>query len=181
MKSRIVKIIASCCAIAVFAFWWTGAGRLKHWVAAAIIRFEAAVTRQPLSKTASGAYDTTDCYLSSLQIPHPSEAVMKALADVPADDALIFITSNDDERSELTYRTIAYLGWPRPIGEARCKGPGAPPELLFQPRAEKTIKWLMFHRVAPPPDLRPTSVMIGPHLMLAPAPELKEWKSYCSQ
>lgn len=176
MNKWIIKIISACCVIAAAVLWWTGASRLE----AMFHRFEAAAAQRPLARAAGGVYDTTDRYLSDLQIPHPSEAVLKAFADVPADDAMIFITSSSDANSELTYRSIAYLGWPRQIGEVRCGTDGAP-ELLFHPRAETRVKWLMFYRVAPPVDSTQQSRVIGQHLTLTPASELKEWRSYCSR
>ncbi len=170
MRTRVIKIVLACCVVAFAAFLTP---TLTN-------RFKSVVAWGPMSKAAGGVYDTTDRYLSLLDIPNPSEAVLKAMADVPPEDAMVFVTSNDDEHSELVYRTVAYLGWPRPIGEARCGEAGASPQLLFQPRDGRPIKWLFFYRVKPPAELAQTSRMIGPHLILAMV-ELKEWKSYCSQ
>ncbi|MGH9765814.1 MAG: hypothetical protein ACREAB_00135 [Blastocatellia bacterium] len=181
MRGRVIKIILACCVIAFVAFWLLNPSEMKLWAAALISRFENVVSRSLMAKAAGGVYGTTDRYLSSLQIPNPSEAALKAMADVPPEDAMVFITPNADERSELVYRTVAYLGWPRPIGEARCGNAGEAPKLLFHPRSGRPIKWLFFYRVNPPAELKQTSRMIGPHLVLAPSPELKEWKSYCSQ
>lgn len=170
MRTWVVKIGLACCIIAFAAF-------LKPTLTD---RLESVVARGAMSKAAGGAYDTTDRYLSPLEIPNPSEAALKAMADVPPEDAMVFVTSNGDEHSELVYRTLAYLGWPRPIGEARCGEAGKPPQLLFQPRDGQRIKWLFFYRVKPPAELAQTSRTIGPHLILTMV-ELKEWKSYCSQ
>ncbi len=179
-KQMFLSILA-CCIIAFVALWLLYANELKHWAAASISRFQSIINRSRMSSAAGGVYDTTDRYLSFLQIPDPSESALKALADVPPEDAMVFITSSADEWSELVYRTVAYLGWPRPIGEVRCGGAGEAPELLFHPGSGRPIKWLFFYRVKPPTELTQTSRMIGPSLILTPTSELKEWKSYCSQ
>jgi len=181
MRSRIIKIASACLIIVLVVVGRYCANGLRRLASASASRFESAGAWSPMSKAAGGAYNTTDRYLSSLQIPNPSEATLKVMADVPPEDAMVFITSSADEGSELVYRTVAYLGWPRPIGEARCGGAGEAPELFFHPRAERPVKWLFFYRIKPPPELMQTSRTIGPYLVLAPSPELKEWKSYCSQ
>jgi hypothetical protein len=170
-----IRIISACCVIASLVLWWAGAGRLKT----IFHRFEAAYAERPLASTYGGAYATTDHYLSELQVAHPSEAVLRAMGEVPSDDAMIFITLDSDERAELIYRSIAYLGWPRQIGETRCGANGA--ALLFHPPARKPIKWLIFYRLAPPVDLMQPAQRIGPHLTLVPVTELREWKWYCSR
>lgn len=180
MGNRIVKIILICCAIAFVTLCFFYANNLKDRVSASAGSFGSLAAWGRMSKAAGGVYDTTDRYLAPLEIPNPSEAALKAMASVPPEDAIVFVTSNDDEHSELVYRTVAYLGWPRPIGEARCGEAGESPQLLFQPRDGQPIKWFFFYRVRPPLELAQTSQMIGPHLILATA-ELKEWKSYCSQ
>jgi len=181
MRSRNIKIVSACCVIAFIVVGYYCANGLRRLASASASRFESVAAWSPMSKAVGGVYNTTDRYLSSLQIPSPSEAALKAMADVPPEDAMVFITSSADEGSELVYRTVAYLGWPRPIGEARCAAAGKAPELFFQPRAGRPIKWLFFYRIKPPPELMQASRMIGPYLVLAPSPELKDWKSYCSQ
>ncbi len=172
MNYRIITIIAAFFIVLIAALW-PGKSPLGQ--------LENIVSSQPASKSAGGVHATTDRYLAPLQITNPSEAILKEMAGVPPEDAMVFITANADEESELVYRTVAYLGWPRPIGEARCGEAPESPELLFQPRSGRPIKWLLFYRLRAPANLPQTSRMIGPRLALAPSPELKEWKSYCSQ
>jgi len=144
-------------------------------------RFEKVLARTLSLKAPGGVYDTTDHFLKPLQIPRPSETLSKAMAEIPNGDAVIFITTGDDEESELIYRTISYLGWPRRIGEFRCGGTRAPAEAPFLSPPREPVKWLMFYRIVPPPDLTQAAKKIGPRLTLSPASELKEWKSYCSR
>ncbi|MCG3161127.1 MAG: hypothetical protein JMDDDDMK_02245 [Acidobacteria bacterium] len=178
MKKPIIAIIVVC--LVIVAMLSLG-GTMKRRATSLLNRFENAASRQMTSKAAGGAYDTTDHYLKPLEIQHPSETLLKAMAEIPPDDAVVFIAAGDDERSDLIHHTISHLSWPRLIGEVRCGARGAPTELMYLPPAREPVKWLMFYRVAPPPDLTPSAKMIGPHLILTPASELKEWKSYCSR
>ncbi|MEK7829895.1 MAG: hypothetical protein AAB401_02355 [Acidobacteriota bacterium] len=132
---------------------------------------------QQLARSAGGSYATTDVYLRGLEIPNPSEKVLAAVSQLPKDDAILFVAAGHDAETELVYRSIASLSWPREVGALHC---GQNPELLFQPRAGKQIRWLMFYRIVPPAGLTPPTE-IGPHLKLIPIEEAKEWISYCRQ
>lgn len=144
-------------------------------------RLESGLSRFAASQAGGGPYDTTDHYLSPLEIPRPSETVLSAMSGIPPDQGIVFIGSGDDESVDLIHHSVSYLGWPRPIGEVRCGAAGGPASEIYLPPVGKTVKWLMFYRVSPPPDLAQTSRSIGPHLSLTPASELKAWKLYCSQ
>ena len=138
--------------------------------------------RQPMARSAGGPYATTDTYLRSLQIPNPSERVLAAVAQVPENDAMMFIAPSRTPEIELTYRVIASLSWPREVGALHCRlgdATTSKPELLFQPRKEKQIRWLFFYRTSPPAGSKSVTE-IGPHLKLVPIEEAKEWTSYCS-
>jgi hypothetical protein len=143
-------------------------------------RFENVIARILSSKAPGGVYDTTDHFLKPLQIPRPSETLSNAMAEIPTEAAVLFIAAGDDEESELIYRTVSYLSWPRRIGEIRCGGTRAPTEATFLPAAGEPVKWLMFYRIIPKPDMTQAAKKIGPRLTIMPASELKEWKSYCS-
>lgn len=135
---------------------------------------------QQLARSAGGSYATTDAYLRSLEIPNPSEKVLAAISQLPKDDAILFVAASREPETELVYRVIASLSWPREVGALHCGLSGEQPELLFQPRAGKKIRWLMFYRTAPPAGLNaPTE--IGQHLKLIPIEETREWTFYCSQ
>ncbi|MGH9802941.1 MAG: hypothetical protein ACRD82_21445 [Blastocatellia bacterium] len=129
-----------------------------------------------LSRSAGGKYATTDAYLRALEIPNASETIITAMSQVPNEDAIQFITANREPETELIYRSIASLSWPHEVGELHCGGQS--PELLFQPRAGKKIRWLLFYQIAPPAGLKPETE-IGAHLKLIPVEEAKEWTSYC--
>ena len=177
MKNRITAIIIVCLLVAAALLPWPGR-TLKLWLAN---RFETVLARPLKLKAPGGPYDTTDHFLKPLEIPHPSETMTLAMAEIPPNDAVIFITAGDDNDSELIYRAVSYLGWPRRIGEVRCGGTRAPTEEMFLPPSGEPVKWLMFYRVVPPAGSVQAAKKIGPYLTLAPSSELKEWRSYCSQ
>ncbi len=140
------------------------------------------VAKQPLARSAGGPYATTDTYLRSLEIPNPSERVLEAVAQLPENDAMMFIAPGRTPEIELTYRVIASLSWPREVGALHCRlgdATTSKPELLFQPRQEKQIRWLFFYRISPPAGSKSVTE-IGPHLKLVPIEEPKELSSYCS-
>ena len=140
------------------------------------------VARQPMARSAGGPYATSDTYLRSLEIPNPSERVLTAMAQVPENDAMMFIAPSRTPEIELTYRVIASLSWPREVGALHCRLGDATTiksELLFQPRQEKQIRWLFFYRTSPPAGSKSVTE-IGPHLKLVPIEEPKELSSYCS-
>src|SRR5262245_55068957 len=114
MNSRIKRFLAISLFLAgltALALWQAIKSEPQGLLQAARAQLDSALARVSRSKAAGGAYDTTDRYLDSLQIPSPSEAVLKAFATIPADDAIMFITSGNDASTELTYRSISYLGW----------------------------------------------------------------------
>jgi len=177
MNNRIIAIMAAFLLVATALSLWPG-GKLRLSLTN---RFETVLARSLRLKSPGGVYDTTDHFLKPLQIPRPSETLVNALEEIPPHDAVIFITAGDDEESELIYRTVSYLGWPRRIGEIRCGGTRATTESPFLPAPGEPVKWLMFYRIVPPTDLTQAAKKIGPRLTLSPASELKEWKSYCSR
>jgi hypothetical protein len=177
MKNRITAIIIVCLLAAAALLLWRGL-TLKLWLAN---RFETVLARPLKLNAPGGPYDTTDHFLKPLEIPHPSETLALAMAEIPPNDAVIFITAGDDNDSELIYRAVSYLGWPRRIGEVRCGGTRAHTEEMFLPPSGESVKWLMFYRIVPPAGSVQSAKKIGPYLTLTPSSELKEWRSYCSQ
>ncbi|HKQ79065.1 MAG TPA: hypothetical protein VJ810_35550 [Blastocatellia bacterium] len=180
MKIRIITIITACLLIAA-ALSLLPSGALRRPLAPLTNRFETILARPLRLKAPGGVYDTTDHYLKPLEIPRPSETISKVFSEIPPGDAIIFITKADDDGSELVYRTVSYLGWPRQIGEVRCDAPRSTAEAPFLPHTGEPVKWLLFYLIAPPPELNQAAKKIGPRLTLTPASESKEWKSYCSQ
>jgi len=140
----------------------------------------------PLARSAGGSQATTDSYLRSLEVAEPSRQVLDAIAALPKNDAILFIAPTQEPETELAYRTIASLSWPHEVGALHCGlgslsgANGGQPALLFQPRAAKPIRWLLFYRLAPPKQST-VKAEIGPHLKLTPIEEGKEWTSYCSR
>ncbi len=177
MKHRIITIFTGCLLIAAALALWAG-GTLYFSQRNRIDNVLAGTLR---SMSPGGAYDTTDHFLKPLELTRPSETLMRAMEEIPTGDSALFITTSDAEESELIYRTVSYLGWPRRIGEIRCAGTRSPTEALFLPPAGTPVKWLMFYRIDPPQDLIQAAKKIGPRLTLIPASELKEWNSYCSR
>lgn len=146
-------------------------------------RLAKLVAPNQLARSAGGNFATTDSYLSALEMPKPSEQVLAAVRQLPEDDAMIFIGPDSEPQTELVYRTIAYLSWPRQIGALHCGAKGEPPMLLFKPREDKQIRWLILYRRQVPADVPtlPGSIELGAHLKLIPVQETKEWTFYCSQ
>lgn len=132
---------------------------------------------QTLARSSGGGNATTDSYLSLLEIPEASKQVLAAVSQLPKEDAIIFIAPSREPEIELAYRVIATLSWPREVGALHCS---ESPTLLFKPRAEKKVRWLLLFRVKPLPSSTVTAE-IGPHLKLVAAGEDAEWISYCSR
>jgi len=135
---------------------------------------------QPLARSAGGSYATTDVYLSGLEIPNPSERTGAVISQLPKDDAIMFIAQEQTPEIELTYRSIAYLSWPRQIGSLYCGAKTETPVLLFKPEAEKKVRWLIFYRIQTPAALTVANE-IGSHLKLIHIEEAKQWTYYCSR
>lgn len=146
-------------------------------------RMAKLVAPNQLARSSGDNYATTDSYLSALELPHASKQVQLSVSNVPADEAMVFIAPDSTPETELVYRTISYLSWPRQVGVLHCAQNGAAPALLFKPREDKPVRWLLFYRHQVPAELSalPGIKEIGVHLKLVPARELKEWTFYCSQ
>lgn len=132
---------------------------------------------QTLARSSGGSHATTDSYLSLLEIPEASRQVLAALSPLPKGDAVMFIAPSREPEIELAYRVIATLSWPHEVGALHC---GESPALLFKPRAEKKVRWLLLFRIKPSQSSTVTAE-IGPHLKLVAAGEDSEWTSYCSR
>lgn len=146
-------------------------------------RLTKLVAPNQFARSAGGPYATTDSYLSALELPNPSGQVLAAVSQLQSDNAMIFVGPDSEPETELVYRTIAYLSWPRQVGALHCGAKDEQPTLLFKSREDKPIRWLIFYRRQAPAALSvlPGSMELGAHLKLTPAQERKEWTSYCSQ
>ncbi|MEO6725031.1 MAG: hypothetical protein ABIP14_06985 [Blastocatellia bacterium] len=143
----------------------------------------AKLAAPPLARSSGGSYATTDTYLRTLEIASPSLRVLDAVSPLPKEDAILFVAPAQNAETELTYRAVASLSWPHEIGALHCGlggVNGGQPTLLFTPRAEKKIRWLLLYRLAPSKQSI-VKAEIGPHLKLIPIEEGKEWISYCSR
>jgi hypothetical protein len=132
---------------------------------------------QTLARSSGGSNATTDSYLSLLETPEPSKHVLAAVSQLPKEDAIIFIAPGRDPEIELAYRVMATLSWPREVGALHCSESHA---LLFKPRPEKKVRWLLLFRIKPSPRST-VKAEIGPHLKLVAAGEDSEWTTYCSR
>jgi hypothetical protein len=146
---------------------WPGS---MNWVRTRLVR-------QVPIRSAGGPYATTDRHLATLEIQDPSETVRTALAGLPPGEAAALIIPRDLPDSLTIFYSLSYLSWPRPFGELIC---GDSPRLIYLAKTAGPVKWLLFYRANLPADLAPSAKMIGPHLALTPAKELRDWRSYCS-
>lgn len=146
-------------------------------------RLAKLVAPNQLARSSGGIYATTDSYLAALGFPNASEQVQLAVSLVPQDAAILFVASDSSPETELAYRSIAYLSWPRQIGALHCGVNGKAPTLLFQPREDQPIRWMMFYRRPVPAGLAASTEVkeLGLHLKLVRVQEGKEWTFYCSQ
>jgi hypothetical protein len=174
MKEMLLKITAAIFLLSG-CFVWAGCRAASQFDQ----RLMKLVT-PPLARSAGGSYATTDTYLRPLAIAEPSARVLAALSPLPKKDAILFVAPDQDAETELVYRVLATLSWPHEVGALHCAASGGRPFLLFKPREEKTVRWLLLYQLAPS-DKLPVAAEIGPHLKLVPITEVKEWTSYCSQ
>jgi hypothetical protein len=129
--------------------------------------------RPQMSRSAGGAYATSDCYLAALHIPRPSEAVLAAVADLPPDEGILFIGPADAPSFDLTVLVVSYLSWPRQIFSLKCGERQLPPP-------GGTVRHVMFYMTGPPGRMAAGQKRIGPNLSLVTAAEVAPWTSYCS-
>jgi hypothetical protein len=113
-----------------------------------------ALLRQlPAAWPPSGPWMTSDLWLQRLQLSRPSETVRSALDDVRA-GAVLFVGRDDEPTTILTYYTVSYLIWPRPIGLCLVGSDGAKPRAIVG--TGKAPVALMYYDVEPPSgDVRP--------------------------
>ncbi len=171
-KSNNLQAIGIACLLLLESFAATGCRN----VARVRRHLTALAAPQVPARSAGGDFATTDSYLFRLELLEPSKQVLAFLSNLPKKDAIMFIAPDRQPETELLYRTIASLGWPREMGALHCKEPSTP---LFKPRPEKPIRWLLLYRIKPLPSST-VLAQLGEHLKLVSVKEDSEWISYCS-
>lgn len=118
-------------------------------------------------------FRTSDGMLSAvLEIPHPSEELMRTLNALPAGDVL-FVAPPDDTQASLIGFHIAYLGAPRPYVPVTCEKGVA--EIIRN--QEAPIAGVVFHLANAPSGAVLRSV--GPHLSVMLPPRQFDAGSLC--
>ena len=130
---------------------------------------------QAASPPVSGPWATTDRWLQRLELSRPSEAIRSALDGVRA-GALLFLGREDEPTTVLTYYTVSYLLWPRPVGLCMSGADVATTRrIVWTERAPIAV---MYYDVEPPTaGVRPT--MLGRHLAVVALSEPGPWTTRC--
>src|SRR5688572_4887689 len=110
----------------------------------------------------AGPWGTTDRWLQRLELVRPSETIRSALDGIEA-GALLFVGRDDEPTTILTYYTVSYLLWPRPVGLCLSRTGIATQRAIV--RTESVPVAAMYYDVeSPTAGLRPT--MLGGRLAL---------------
>jgi len=105
------------------------------WLSAAVaccaIGYRA-VHRQAdrVSPVADGRAATTDTWLGWLAMDHPTAALQRAAASVPADKAIVVVGSTEEGGLSLAYFIISSLAWPRQVSLVTCAPDDAAPVVV---------------------------------------------------
>lgn len=170
--------LPACGLLLLFITGWLS---LTYWLPVShpwMQKLMPALAAKPLARSQGGVNATTDRYLLSLDLAEPSETIRQEIASLPREDGLLVITPDEQTSTDLIYRTIAYLSWPREVGAYVC---GQPPLVMFAPRTETRVRWLLLYQLKPTPAQTAQARTIGPHLTLLPLTESNQWTTYCSQ
>jgi hypothetical protein len=89
--------------------------------------------------------------------------------------ALLFL-GRDGEPTILTYYTVSYLLWPRPVGLCLSRADAVTPQALV--RTQSAPVAVMYYAVDPPPA-GPPPTMVGRHLALVAVSEREPWTTHC--
>jgi hypothetical protein len=131
--------------------------------------------------TEGGADASSDRFLQHLRIDHPSERLRAMTTDLGPNEALLFVGPVSDPTFTQTFRTTAYLSWPRQIAVLGCKAPGAGAVVIHPPGPGVAIRRALFYLQRAPEALAPGAHRIGPAILLIDVSERTEWISFCSQ
>ncbi|MDX2030058.1 MAG: hypothetical protein SF339_05275 [Blastocatellia bacterium] len=131
--------------------------------------------------TEGGADASSDRFLQHLRIDQPSERLRAMTTDLAPNETLLFVGPVIDPTFTQTYRTAAYLSWPRQIAVLGCNAPGAGAVALHPPGPGVAIRRALFYLQQPPEAMAPGARRIGPAILLTDVSERTEWISFCSQ
>lgn len=127
---------------------------------------------------------TTDRYIRELLIQdgapasavaQPAAAIQTALAELPPEGSLIFVTPRNSPTNDLMFLVLKTLSLPRSTYWVWCEGSSPP-----GPPANEKIAAVVFYLVTPPTDVRGSKLVI-PRLSIAPVSDVVAWTSYCSR
>jgi hypothetical protein len=130
--------------------------------------------------TAWTARASSDAYLAGLGLGRPAEAIRRALARLPADDAVIFAGPADDPAYFQVLYTVSFLGLPHQVAGLGCVADGGPGQVLVPMDADQTISALVYFRW-PPAVTGAQPIAPGLFLLrIPPQPARSQWTSWCS-
>lgn len=123
---------------------------------------------------------TSDFYLSGLAVERPAESIRQALAQVPADEAVIFAGPPEDPRYFQTLYTVSLLAQPRQVAGLACPAAGGAGYGMVFPDAGQEFTAVLFFQLAPgAAGAQP----LAPGLSLVRTPPQEAtspWNSFCS-
>ena len=123
----------------------------------------------------------SDRFMMVLGLERPSETIVSLMAELPPDETAVFVAPMNDPTFSQLYFTFSYLSWPHQLAVVGCGTVGAPPNVVFQPRAGVKVTRAFFYLQPPPSRLAADSRALGPKLKLIQIAKGEEWTSSCSQ
>ena len=126
----------------------------------------------------SGRWVTSDRWLRMLGAPEPSETVRAALADLPADEAILLVGPADVDWFGQTYYVLSYLLWPRRVWGVACGRPGEPAQWLVGPSDAPRLRHALLAS-DPPLGPSPDGRAVTRSLAIVPLAETAAWTSFC--
>ncbi|HKV10623.1 MAG TPA: hypothetical protein VJ725_20950 [Thermoanaerobaculia bacterium] len=129
--------------------------------------------RVPVSPRAS-----SDSQLAFLKLPQGAESVRQALAQIPENEAVVFVAPGEDPKLRQVLFTVSLLALPHPVGGLRChEGAG---EIAVPLDADRKISAVLFYRWEPGTA---AAKRLAPELALLRIPPQgadRPWTSFCS-
>lgn len=129
--------------------------------------------------TARGADATSDRFLSRLSREHASRRIEATFAELAPEEGTILVGSVRDADFTLTFRTVAYLVWPRPLAIVSCRADGSVNVLIPTPPGTRHTRAIYVGKT-PPADLRAATRSLAAGWTIATLEREQDWTSYCS-
>lgn len=92
-----------------------------------------------------GRAATTDTWLAWLGAPHPTAALQRAAAGVPADRSIVVVGPADESGLQLAYFIISSLAWPRQVSLVTCTPDSPAPTVVVA--ATQPVGGLLYFRL----------------------------------